>query len=296
MRITPYSAAADGQLGQAVQLAPGLLVDLFRQSGLVDLLAQLVDLGLGLVGLAQLVLDGLHLLAKDVLPLALIHLRLDLVLDLGAELQHFQLPVHEGREAAQALGKVDLLEQFLLVFSLQTHGGGYEVAERRRVVDVGCRQLQLVGQVGHQLDDAGVDRDEVSLQRLELGARHDDVGQVVDRGGEVRLLGNEVVDLYAPDALGDDAQRPVGGFDHLLNGRQHADSVHVGRPRLLDIRPLGRDQADLLVAAQDVVDEIHGARLAYGERGHGVGEDHRVFQGQYGQQCGGGPHVLRGVT
>ena len=143
------------------------------------LLAQLVDLGLGLVGLAQLVLDGLELLAQEVLALGLVHLRLDLVLDLGAQLQHFQLAVHERGQPAQPLGEVDLLEQLLLVLGLEAHGGGDEVAQGRRVVDVGGRQLQLVGQIGDQLDDARVDRDEVALQRLELGARHDDVGQVV---------------------------------------------------------------------------------------------------------------------
>ena len=59
--------------------------------------AQLVDLGLGLVGLAQLLLDGLHLLPQEVLALGLLHLRLDLILDLRAQLEHLQLAVHAIR-------------------------------------------------------------------------------------------------------------------------------------------------------------------------------------------------------
>ncbi len=132
---------------------------------------QLVDLGLGLVRLAQLVLDGLELLAQEVLALALVHLRLDLVLDLGAQLQDLQLAVHEGGEAAKPLGYLHLLQQLLLVLGLEAHGGGDEVAEGRGVVDVGRRHLELVGQVGHQLDDLGVYGDEVALQRLEFRAR-----------------------------------------------------------------------------------------------------------------------------
>ncbi len=81
--------------------------------------AELVDLGLGLVGLAQLFLDGLELLAQDVLPLGLVHLRLDLVLDLRAQLEDFQLPVHESRQAAQTLGEVDLLQKLLLLLGLE---------------------------------------------------------------------------------------------------------------------------------------------------------------------------------
>ena len=264
--MTPYSAAAVGSLESRSNSRRACLSTSSGRLALLDAVPQLVDLGLGLVGLAQLVLDGLDLLAQDVLALGLVHLRLDLVLDLGAQLQHFQLPVHEGGEPAQPLGEVHLFQQLLLVLGLEPHGGGDEVAEGRRVVDVGGRQLQLVGQVGDQLDDAGVDRDQVALQRLQLRARHHDVGQVVHHGGEVRLFGDEPLDLDAPDALGDDAQRPVGGLDHLLDGGQHPDGVDVVGARDLDVRPLGGHQAHLLVAAQDVVDEVDRPGLAHGQR------------------------------
>ena len=294
--MTPYSAAAVGSLDSRSSSRRGLLVDLLGQVRLVDAVAQLVDLGLGLVGLAQLVLDGLELLAQDVLALGLVHLRLDLVLDLGAQLQHFQLPVHEGGEAAQPLGEVDLFEQLLLVLGLEAHGGGDEVAESRRVVDVGGRQLQLVGQVGDQLDDPGVDGDEVALQRLQFGARHHDVGQVVHHGGQVRLFGDEPLDLDAPDPLGDDAQRAVGGLDHLLDGGEHPDGVDVVRAGHLDVRPFGGHQAHLLVAAQDVVDEGDRPGLAHGQRRHGVGEDHGVLERQDGQHRRRGADVIGRVA
>ena len=274
------------QLRQAVHLPGGLLEHFFGQVRLLDLLAQFVGLRLGLVHLPQLVLDGFELLAQDVLPLALVHLGLDLVLDLGAQLQHFQLAVHEGGEAAQALGEVDLFEKFLLVLGLQAHGRRDEVAQCRGVVDVGCGQLELVRQIRDQLDDLGVDRDEVALQRLEFGARHHDVGQVVHRGGEVGLFGDEPVHLDAPYPLGDDAQGAVGRLDHLLDGGQHADHVDVFGARRFDVGPFGRHEAHLLVTPQDIVDEGDRAGLAHCQRGHGVGEHHRVFEGQDGQYRG----------
>ena len=180
------------QLRQPVELTPRLLVDLLGQVGLVDALAQLVDLGLGLVGLAQLFLDGLQLLAQHVLALVLVHLRLHLVLDLGAELQHFQLPVHEGGERAQPARQVGLFEQLLLVLGLEAHGRGDEVAERRRVVDAGGRHLELVGQIGHQGDDLGVDRHQVALEGLQLGAGFDHVGQIDDVCPQVGSLVGEL--------------------------------------------------------------------------------------------------------
>ncbi len=125
------------------------------------------------------------------------------------------------------LRQLDLFQQILLLLGLEAHGGGDEVAQNGRVVDAGGRHLQLVGQVGHQLDDLGVDRDQVPLQGLQLGPLLDHVGEVVDLGLQVRLLGDEALDLDAAYALGDDAQRPVGGLDHLLDAGQHADVVDV---------------------------------------------------------------------
>ena len=89
------------------------------------------------------------------------------------------------------------------------------------------------------------------------------------------------LDLDAADALGDDAERAVGSLEHLLDARQHADAVDVAGTGQLDVGALGRDQADLLVAAQHVFDELHRAGLADGEGHHGLGKDHRVLQGKY---------------
>jgi len=73
------------------QLLDGLLLHLFRHSGGFNLLAQLVRLALAIVLLAQLLLDGLELLAQIVVSLRLLYLVLYLGLDLGAQLLHLDL-------------------------------------------------------------------------------------------------------------------------------------------------------------------------------------------------------------
>ena len=89
---------------EAAELAVGGLADVVRQRGqLGEPLAQLLDLGLLRVVLAELLLDRLQLLAQEVLALALLHLRLDLRLDLRAELEHLELPAEDRRHLAQAL-------------------------------------------------------------------------------------------------------------------------------------------------------------------------------------------------
>ena len=168
------------------QLPLGLPADVLGQLGLLDLLAQLVDLRLGLVLLAQLSLDRLQLLAQEVLALGLVHLGLDLGLDLRAELHHLELAREDLREAPQPLGDVALLEQLLLLLDLDAQRPRDHVAERLGVVDVGDRDLKLLGQVGNALDDGREGCLDVARERLELGRELDDVGLLVDARDQVR--------------------------------------------------------------------------------------------------------------
>ena len=103
MRITPYSAAAGGAGSSREELALGRLQGLLGKLGLLEPLPQLVDLGLLLVALPQLLLNRLQLLAEEVLALPLVDLRLDLRLDLRPELDHLELPGEDLGRTPQAL-------------------------------------------------------------------------------------------------------------------------------------------------------------------------------------------------
>ena len=70
-----------GDARQAAELAVDLLARLLGQLEGVELLLQLLELA-GVVAAAELLLDGLHLLAQEHLALAVAELALDLVLDL----------------------------------------------------------------------------------------------------------------------------------------------------------------------------------------------------------------------
>ena len=80
----------------AVDFLERARLDLLGHARGLDLLAQLVDLGLLRVVLAELALDGLQLLAQDVLALGLVHLGLDLGLDLALELEDLDLAGEEA--------------------------------------------------------------------------------------------------------------------------------------------------------------------------------------------------------
>ena len=271
---------------QAAQLALDLLGDLLGEAQRLELLAQLLGLGLGLVALPQLVLDRLELLAQEVVALALLQLGLDLGLDLGVERHHLELAGKDLRQAAQALGHVELLEQRLLLVGGQAHGAGDEVAEHHRVVDVGDHDLQLLGQVGHLADDAREGALDVAGQGLELGALAHSVARMLDLGDEVGLGGHPLLHAHARAALDEDAQRPVGQAHHPRDRPQHADRVQLVGAGRLDLRVATGDQHDRPVAAQNVVDELEAARLADVERNDQIGERHRVAQREHAQPRG----------
>jgi len=83
---------------------------------------------------------------------------------------------------------------------------------------------------------------------------------------------------WVSDALHEDAQRPVGDADHLLDDGGGADLVQVVPARLFDLGILGRDEREQPVARDGVVDEPDGALLADREREHRVREDDGVLE------------------
>ncbi len=268
------------QLLEPRELAVGGLADVLREVLRLDLLAQLGQLGLLVVALAELVLDRLQLLAQEELALALLHLGLDLGLDLRAELDHLQLAIQDPEHVAEPLVGIRLLEQRLLLVGLEAQCGGDEVRERARLVHVRGRELELGGQVRDERDQAPELVLDASGDRLELGGLLDHVGNVGELADQVRLVLDAAVELDAPHALDEDPQRPVGDADHLVHDRGGADLVEVVPPGLLGLVVLDCHQGEHPLAGDDVVHELDRALLADRERRDRLREDDRLLERQ----------------
>jgi hypothetical protein len=273
-----------GQSLEALQLALGLLGGVLGQSRLFDPLTQLLRLGLPLVDLAELLLDCPELLAQEVLALALLHLGLDLGLDPGADLDQLDLAREELGEHAHPLGHVALLEQRLLLLGLDPQRAGDHVCQLGRVVEVGDRHLQLVGQVGQLLDDAREGGLHVAVERLELGRRDDLVGRLRDAGDEIRIGGDEAGDLDSLRAVHEDADRPVRHLQHPRHHAGHAHPVELVGPGLLLVGVLRGDHHQHAVAGKNVVDEFDRAFLADRERRERLRECDRVAHREHRQR------------
>ena len=268
------------QLLEPRELALGRLADVLGQLQLLEPLAELVHLGLLVVPLAELLLDRLQLLAEEVLALALLHLRLDLGLDLRAELDHLELTAEDARDCVQPLLDVGGGEQGLLLVGLQAHRRGDEVRERTRVVDVRGRDLELLREVRDGRDDPPEQVLDVARQRLELLGLLDLVRHLRELADQVRVVVGPPLELDPPQPLDQDPQRSVGYADQLVDDRGGADVVEIVPAGRLGLLVLDRDQRQHPVAGDDVVDQLDRALLPDRERRHRLREDDRVLQRQ----------------
>ena len=124
-------------LRQALELPLAFLLCVGRHAGLFDLLAQLFDFRLAVLGFAQLLLNGLHLLAQQEFALALVHLLLHLVVNLGAQLEDFLFFGKLVDQDFQPLADAECFKQLLTNHGVERRQrGGDEIREARRGVSM----------------------------------------------------------------------------------------------------------------------------------------------------------------
>ena len=177
LEVGPHDGVL-GRLGrdhaQAVELALGGLLRLGRQVALVELAAQLVELGGARVALAELALDRLQLLAEVELLLVLVQLRLHLRLDLvararAARSRGARMVERRSRRARTS----SVASEVLLLLERDVQVRRDQVGHLARVLDVHHDDLQLVGQVGDHRDELGELVHHRDLHRLEVLGRLD---------------------------------------------------------------------------------------------------------------------------
>ena len=141
--MTLYSGDACGTLESRSSSRSAAFLTSSGICGFVDLLAQLVRFGLLRIGLAELFLNRAQLLAQVELALILLHLALDVGLDLVTQLDDFELLGEEHRELAQPLLGVALFEDRLAVGRVEPHRRRDEVRQEIGVGDVVDFHLHL---------------------------------------------------------------------------------------------------------------------------------------------------------
>ena len=236
----------------------------------------LLDLGLHLIELAELLLYGLELLAKEVLPLRLGHLLLDPVLDLGAEFKDLEFLLQEPRRLLKTVSRIECLEDLLLVVDAQAQVERHEVGEAARLFDGGCRdqdfmrnglaELSSVLEVSHQgaHERFGLDIDSLGLTDQLDSDEEERVGLQVLKDAEALL------------ALDERLCGAVGELELLHHGRDTADLVDVLGAGVLCLGLALRGQRDEVALSHRLFERLDRSLPTDEQRHHEVGKQAQV--------------------
>ena len=258
---------------QPLDLALGLGEHLGGGLRLLELLPELVELGVVGLALAELLLDRLDLLAEEVVALGLGDLRADLLLDLARELEHGELPGEELAELLEPGADVDLAQQLLLLLDRERQARAEQVGQAARLAGVHRGDLELLGHLLALVDHPLEEPVDVVHQGVELDPLLDDVLQRLDLADQVGLGLDDLDQAGAEQPLADDPGRAVGELQHLEDRADADGRVQVGERRLVGVGVALGDQADHLVADQDLVDQLDPARPVHDQRDDRLGED-----------------------
>ena len=242
-----------------------------RHPRLVDPLLQIGQLGVVIVA-AQLLLNRLHLLAQVELPLRLLHLGLDLVLDAPPQGEDVQLAHHERGDPLEPLLRVLLLEERLLVRQFDVQVRAEEVDEATGILDVERHHLELVGERARRVHHLLEEFQCVAAERLRAAGLRLTGGQDLHTPLEKRLLLHRFQEPDAHHRLHQEPHAAVGEAKHLVDDRGGADP---GEFRL-GVGTHG-EETDDLVAGEGFVHEIENVLLAHHQRKHRVGKGHDVL-------------------
>jgi len=275
---------ADLHVAQALELLLRDLLGLARELRLRDALLDTVEIALIAVVLAELLLDRLELLAKDVLALVLPHLLLDLGVDALAHLEDLELAREKAEHLTDALLRVDGLEQLRLLFDRSVEVRRHEVGERARRLDRVDERAGLARELRHELDDLLRDVAKAHAQRLGLVVVDAALLETLHLRLEVRRVLRHVLELDAGQALEDERVVARAVLQRLQDAGGATDDMEVIRSRIVRRRILLREDRD--DGRGEVVDVFHqrDRLLATNvERRDRAGEQHRIADREDGQ-------------
>ncbi len=243
---------------EPAELALGLLADGLRHLGLGDLGAVL--LGDRYVVLAQLLADGVHLAAQQVLALLLLRAGLDILADALSDLELGQPAPLQLERQRQPLDHVEGLEQLDLLLVAEVGRVAGRVGKGAGLGD-GADEGRHTAVVAAQLEDLLDDGAVLALELARLGRRRSLVGALLD------------VDPQAALRIG------LGGAGDATVQRRELDGPDAAG-KAHPLADLG-DDADAGVVALVARDEQHLGLVPWIDRQCDLhaGEDDGVFEG-----------------
>jgi hypothetical protein len=265
---------------EPLELLLGLVLRLLRHAGLLDRLAQLLDLGGLVVAFVEFLLDLAQLLTQNVLALLRGKRLLRLLADRLGQLQHLDALDQQRKHLVEALLDIERLQDVLLLGGLHVQQAGDEICKRRGRVQAVDRGCELRRHVLQQPDGLACTFPQQVHARLDV-RRHDLArADLLDAGDEIGIVRNERDDAEASHAATDHVMRSVRRGDVAQDLRDGPDLVQLLGRRILGSCVGLQQHADHALRANDLLGRRDGCRPADRQRQHHAGKQHRLAHRQ----------------
>ena len=120
--------AAALHTGQTVTLFQQLFGGFFIKIQCLDFPAVCIGLGAGVLGIAELLADDIHLLTQVVFALALVHAGVDLVVQVALDVHDLAFLPQQGQQLFEAAQQGRFVQDNLLILILEQEVGGHVLA------------------------------------------------------------------------------------------------------------------------------------------------------------------------
>ena len=276
-----------GRTHQAAQFLARRGLDLGRHPGLDDRLLEVGQVLLVGAFVAQLALDGSHLLAQQHLALARVERGLGLPADLGRQAQDFQAMGQKLGNLVEPRHQVGGLEDVLLLRRRGVEIGDGEVGQHAGRAGRLHGLAQLRRHARQQVEDFA----HLLLQHVEacldLRRGRGRLGEMQAPGQQERVAFDELGNAEALDALADQVMAALGAGDVAHDVGDRADAVEVVRPGIVLLGVALQHDDDLALLAHRLLRGRDGRRTAQRDREHDLGKENGVAHRHDDQRIGG---------
>ena len=274
--------AAALHTGQTVTLFQQLFGGFFIKVQCLDFPAVCIGLGAGVLGVAELLADDIHLLAQVVFALALVHAGVDLVVQVALDVHDLAFLPQQGQQLFEAAQQGRFVQDNLLILILEQEVGGHVLAQIQRriggndVIDDILGNLRAVGQVLLKavLQAADESLDLVALVGRDAAHRHG-----AYRGLQILFADVELQQTGTGLALDEDLHEVIGDAQHLLDFGNDTVGIQVAKGRFFLIHLALGDEKDAAVGVHGGLDGGNGLGAAHLKMDYIVGENHQPAQG-----------------
>ncbi|MCY1278548.1 hypothetical protein D9M69_328910 [compost metagenome] len=267
-------------LFQLVQFGGGLGQRFLGQASVVDTLLQLLDFVVTFVDIAELFLNGLHLLIQVVLALAALHLLFDAATDSLLDLQQVDLCIQQSQDMLDALGKFGQFEDFLLLLDLQCHVSGHGVHQAARLIDAVQRRKNFGGHFLAQLYVLFELAEQATNKYFGLALTRIDLLDQADLSTAMAVNLDESLNGTALLALDQHLHGAVRQFEQLQHGGDGTHAIQGIFSWIVIGRVLLGNQEDLLVPRHCRFESLDGFLAPYEQRDDHVRINHDIAQWQ----------------